>query len=302
LKVPQRYRGRELKFIEVVRATYLQEAPEIVGERVKTFVRKLAVSDDKHSNEIALEAIGKESLSKLAVLQNSSDQQVRLICARCMLSLGSDKGLETLRQIAMDADSAYRVEALEAVAASAGRDDAITIARTLLRDRNMTVVLSAYEQLRKLGDATVTQESVGRIFDLEQVAQTEHKAVFVLRSGPPRIVLLGAPLFCRDGIFVQSQDGSVVIDSRAGQGYVSVTRKHPTRPIVLGPLRSTFELSDIIKTLCEEPTRVDEGHRRGLGVSYADAIALLKQMCDKDAITAEFWARPLPEIGLAVKK
>ena len=63
------------------------------------------------------------------------------------------------------------------------------------------------------------------------------------------------------------------------------------------PLRSSFELVDIIQTLCDEPLRKDRQARIGLGVSYADMIALLKQMCDKGAVTAEFHAGPIPKIG-----
>jgi hypothetical protein len=73
-------------------------------------------------------------------------------------------------------------------------------------------------------------------------------------------------------------------------------RKHPKRPNIIVQLKSTFELDDIIQTLCEEPLRrTEEGHV-GLGVSYADMIGLLKQMCDKGAINAEFRAGPLPKI------
>jgi hypothetical protein len=39
-----------------------------------------------------------------------------------------------------------------------------------------------------------------------------------------------------------------------------------------------------------------------LGVPYSDAIALLKQMVDKNAIDAQFVAGPLPKIDLNVKK
>ena len=39
-----------------------------------------------------------------------------------------------------------------------------------------------------------------------------------------------------------------------------------------------------------------------LGVSYADAIVLLKEMCDKGAVAAEFRAGPMPNFGLNIKK
>ena len=62
-------------------------------------------------------------------------------------------------------------------------------------------------------------------------------------------------------------------------------------------LKSSFDLTDIIMTLCEEPSTKDKQERQGLGVSYSDMIALLKQMCDKGVISAEFRAGPLSKIG-----
>jgi len=294
--VPAKYRGQKQRFADIVKAIYLDYGPEITEERIKTFVRKLAVSEDKHESEIALEAIGNESLSKLSVLLNSSDEQVRLRAARCMLNLGSDRGLQALREIALDGGSAYRVEALEAITTAARRNDAAALSRKLLRDQDFDMRLAAYEQLRKLDDIAVTQRLVARSFYLEQIAQTEHQAIFVSRSGQPRIVLFGAPIRCRDNIFVQSSDGNITINAPAGQKYVSIIRKHPRRPDVILQVKSSFELVDIILTLCEEPLKKDKQARHGLGISYADMIALLKQMCDKGAAAAEFRAGPLPKI------
>ena len=302
LKVPAKYRGQKQRFISIVKVTYLAETPEITKERIRTLIRKLAVSEEKHTSEIALETIGKGSLGKLAALLNSSNEEVRLRAARCMLNLGSDRGLNTLRQIAVDKGSSYRIEALEAITTAASRNDAAAISRKLLRDSDFDIRLAAQEQLRRLDDIAITRRLVARNFYLEQITQTEHKSIFVSRSGRPRIVLFGAPIYCRDNIFVQSSDGNITINAKAGQKHVSIIRKHPKRPNIIVQLKSTFELGDIIRTLCEEPLKKTKQGQPGLGVSYADMIALLKQMCDKGAVQAEFRAGPLPEIGLIIKR
>ena len=302
LMVPAKYREQKERFIAMVTAMYLTQEPEITAERIRTFVRRLAGSEDKYASEVALEAIGNESLGKLSVLLNSSNDRVRLHAARCMLNLGSDAGLVTLRQMAMDRSSAYRLEALESITAAAARNDAAAISRKLLRDDDFHIRLAACDQLRKLDDVVITQQFVGRSFYLERIAQTEHKTVFVSRSGQPRIVLFGAPIYCHGSIFVRSADSDITINATAGQEYVTISRKHPKRPSVIARLRSSFEVGDIIQTLCEEPPKDGEQGRGGLGVSYADVIVLLKQMCDKGAVRAEFRAGPLPKIGLIVKK
>ncbi|MHC4145233.1 MAG: flagellar basal body P-ring protein FlgI [Planctomycetota bacterium] len=302
LAVPARYNDRKQRFVALVGAMYLTRGPEINSNRIAVFVRMLADSEDKYASEIALEAIGNECLDEISVLLTSPDERVRLHAARCMLNLGSDAGLMTLRRIAMDANSAYRLVALEAIAAAASRDDAAAISRMLLRDDDFGVRLAAYEQLRKLDDVAVAGEQIARRFYLERITQTEKKAIYASRSGQPRIVLFGAPISCHGNIFVGSDDGEITINAPTDAEYVTIIRKHPKRPSVITQLKSSFEVGDIVKALCEDPVKEGEQGRGGLGVSYADAIVLLKQMCDKGAVRAEFRAGPLPNFGLIVKK
>ena len=295
--VPAKYVERKQRFISIMKATYLTHSTEIINERINVYIRKLSALQDADASEIALEAIGNQSLIGLNTLLTVPNEQVRLRAARCMLNLGSDAGLMTLRQIALDVKSAYRINALESITAGARRNDAARISQRLLRDVDFSIRLAAYEQLRKLGDIAVPQELVGSNFYLEQIAQTEQKVIFVSRSGQPRIALFGAPIQCSSGIFVRSEDSSITINAPSGQSYVSIIRKHPFRPGVVAQLRSSFVLSDIIRTLCEKPKAEGEPGRGGLGVPYADVIALLKLMCDKGAVKAEFWAGTLPKIG-----
>ncbi len=302
LKVPAKYKGQTERFVSIIRAMYLNQTQELAEERITTFVRKLATSPEKDSSEIVLETIGNESLSRLAALLNSSDEEIRLRAARCMLNLGSDEGLDALVQMTQDKNSPWRVKALEAITLAGNRKDAAATARRLLRDENFDMRLAAYESLRELEDITVSQKLIARSFYLEQITQTEYKGIFVSRSGEPRIVLFGAPIYCRDNIFVESANGNITINAPAGQKYLSIMRRHPTRPDVIIQLKSSFELGDIIQTLCEEPTKRHEKGHVGLNVSYAEAIGLLKQMCDKGAIQAEFRAGPLPKINVAIKK
>jgi hypothetical protein len=302
LIVPPQYKEQKQRFISIVAAMYLTQEAKINNERIKIYVQRLSSSEDPYPSEVALEAIGNECLDELGVLLDSSDEKISFHAARCMLNLGSDAGLAALRRIAQEKGSACRIEALESIGFGAKRNDAVSISRKLLRDDDFQVRLAAYEQLRRLDDVSVTQEFIGRNFYLEQVSQTEHKAVFVSRSGQPRIVIFGAPIYCSGNIFVQSRDGDVTINAPEGQQYVNIIRKHPKRPDVIAQLRSSFELCDIIRTLCNEPAQKEDKARGGLGASYSDAAALLKKMCDMGVVDAEFHAGPMPKIGLNIKK
>jgi hypothetical protein len=302
VRIPAEYRRRKSRFVSMIPATFLEASNELTAARIRTYVDRLAGSGAKENSEVVLEAIGQESAAGLVALLNASDAEVRLRAGRCLLGLGDDRGLAPLRDMAFDAQSPYRLEALEAIMVSARREDAAAVGRRLLRDQEVRIVLAAYDQLREMGDAAVTRDIIGRSFLLEQVVQTNHKAIFVSRSGDPRVVLFGAPLRCRDNLFVETPDHAVVLDSRAGQGFVSVIRQHPTRPGVIGPIRSSPDVGDVVRTLGGEAVAGPSGQLLGAGVPYAQVIALLEQLCAKDAVAAAFWTGPLPSIDLPVKK
>lgn len=302
LVVPPKYAGSMQRFVSLLKATYMTHSQDLTAQRILTHIRKLATSKDKLLAEMALEAIGNQSLGKLSILLNSSDEAVQLHAARCMLNLGGDEGLGVVIQIAMTKSSPLRIEAMKTLTNSANRSDAAAISRRLLADSSFDVRIAAYEQLLQLEDASVTRQYIARSFYLDTIAKSQYKGIFVSRSGRPRIALLGAPIRCRDNLFVQSEDGSIVLNAPRGQRFVSIIRKQPRLGAVLGHLRSSYDLAEIIRTLCEEPSKNNDRGGGGLGVSYSEMIALVKQLSDKGAIDAEFRAGPMPKIGVNVKK
>ncbi len=302
IAVPSRYRNRKEDFIEIVKALYLEETAELIEQRIKSFVRRLAVEPSKYESEMALEAIGNRSLLKLQVLLNSSNEQAQFHAARCMLNLGSDAGFQLLRDIALSVGAANRMEALEAIACSASRNDASAVARKLLRDSSFDIRLAAYEQLRRLDDVSIAIETIGDSFHLERIAYAGTKGIFVSRSGQPRIVLFGSPIYCRENSFIQSADGTIIINAPRGQQYVSVIRKHSSNPSAVMSLNSSFKLGDIVRVLGDKRAKKGQVEPGGLGVPYSEILALLRQMCDRGAVVAEFRAGPPPKIGPIVKK
>ncbi|UCF17697.1 MAG: flagellar basal body P-ring protein FlgI, partial [Phycisphaerales bacterium] len=170
LSVPARYSRRPQMFIGMVRATYLAQEPQLDQQRIAAHVRRLVESPDKIASEVALEAIGNQCLDELGALLKSPDERVRFHAARCTLNLGGDPGLLTLREIALNKNSAFRLDALLSITVGAARNDAAAVSRLLLRDENFLIRLAAYEQLRELDDASVSQEQVAGNFYIERIA------------------------------------------------------------------------------------------------------------------------------------
>ncbi len=295
LTVPARYKGQKQKFISLLKATFLNEDKATIQQRTDRLVYELAQTSDKDSSEIALEAIGTPAAEKIASLLNSPQQEIRLRAARCLLNMGDDRGLQALRDIALDTDSPHRIMALEAIGYGARRNDASAISQRLLRDDDSNIMLAAYEQLLRLDDIAVSRDIIARSIYLDRISSAGHQAIFVSRSGLPRIVIFGAPIYCRPDTFIRYEDGSITIDAPLASGGVRLILKIPNIPPIT--VECSYKLSDIIVTLCEEATVKDSsGRKPGLNVPYCDMTAIIRQMCEKGALLAEFKAGPLPKI------
>jgi len=302
LRIPTKYLEAKGRFIQLVRATYIVESPELTEKRIMTHIEKLAGSKDKNASEIALEAIGNAAMPKLAALLNSSDPEVRLRAARCMFNLGDQKGRESLWGIATDKKSSYRLEAVDALVNTSAGQDVTSMLQSLLRDEDLSIRLIAYENLVRLKDVTVSRKLIANSFYLDQITQTGKPAILVSRRNQPRVALLGAPVYCRSNVFVETPDGAITINVPAGEKYATIIRKHPRRPDTIIQLKSSLDLADVIETLCREPLTPTAQGGPGLGVPYSTLVGLLNKMVDSGAIQAEFYAGPLPKTLPNIKK
>lgn len=303
IKIPDKFKSRKISFLEMVKLLYITNNSQLQQARIDSLVRRLAESEDKIISELALTAIGKGALDELAPLLDHPDQRIRLHTARCMLEIGDDRALGPLRKITIDRNSPYRIDAIKALGASAKRNDAIPILNRQLKDNDFDVRYAAYEQLRKLADISISQTIVAGNFFVDNVTAGGRKIIFVSRTDVPRIVLFGGPIYCKDDVFIESSDKNIIINAKPGEKFVSVMRKHPTQPKLIGPMAAGFELTDIIRVLCEVlPVKDQPQLRPGLGVSYSDLITLLSQMCQIGAINAEFRAGPLSTAGAILEK
>ncbi len=303
IKIPDKFKNRKVRFLEMVKLLYITDNSQLQQARIDSLVRRLAESKDKIISELALTAIGKGALDELAQLLDHPDQRIRLHSARCMLNIGDDRALRPLRKIIIDRNSPYRIDAIKALGTSARRNDALPILNRQLRDDDFDVRFAAYEQLRKLSDISISQTIVAGNFFVDNVATGGQKIIFVSRTDIPRIVLFGGPIYCENDIFIESSDKSIIINAKPGEKFVSVMRKHPTQPRLMGPMAAGYEVTDIIRVLCEGlPAKDQPQLRPGLGVPYSDLIALLRHMCQSGAVNAEFRAGSLSTAGVFLEK
>jgi len=294
LYFPARYKNDKIRFIRMVNTIVMGTADSIRQAHIASAIQKFTQDADKNEAEVILEAIGKPALNDLEPLLSHSDADVRFHAARCMLNIGSRKSIQYLRSVVMDAGNPYRLQAIRCIGRSADDRDAKPLLMTALADENVDIRLAAYEMLVELDSPLISRKVIGGgNFSVDSIVCGGPKLVYVYQQDKPRIVLFGSPIECSRNLFVQSDDGSVTLNALPDDKHVSVSRKHPNRPRVIGPIKSSFELSLLLQTLGEMPEVSHRtGLRPGLALPYAEIVPLLNKMCAQKAAPASFIAGP----------
>ena len=291
LSVPDEFKNRKTRFIELVKSLYVTTAAASEDEHINSLVESLRTSTNKAKYETALEAIGKNVIARLLPLIDSADNQTKFSAARCLLAIGEDQGLKTLREYAQDSSSSFQIAAIQAIGDYAVKGDVIALMSRIIRENKFDVRYNAYKYLQKYGDTSIIHAVVAEDFYIDQVVTTGPKTIYASRTRQAGIVLFGAPIKCQKDIYVESDDGQIIINSLPNEDRVSIMRKHPITKELMGPLKCSTMVADVIKVLGEEPSSdKKEKKRLGLGVSYSDIAALLKKMVDKGAVDADFVA------------
>ncbi len=302
LSLPQDFQDRKIRFIELVRTLYVARNAASQAKQISQLVEKLQTEPAKWKYETGLEAIGKPAISSLLPLLESADIQTRFIAARCLFNIGDDRALKYLRDFAQDSSSPVRIAAIVAIGETAEKQNVISIMNRLISDDDFNTRFAAYKYLAEFKDPSVIQTAVAKDFYVDQVIQLSPKTIYVSRTDEPRIVLLGAPIDCEQNIFIEDDDSQVIINALPDEKRVSVMRKHPITGELMGPLKTTYRLVDVIRALGAEPAPDNDKERVGLGLPYSQIIELLKKMCEKGAIKAEFVPGPLTPLAQPPKK
>lgn len=295
LSFPPRYRNEKLRFLEIVKSLLITDSDELRLGHITSAIERLINETDKVEPEIVLEGIGKPSLDHLLPLLTHPDESVRFHAARCMLNIGSNEAINCLRSMILNPDSTYRIDAIRAIGLALNNRDAKPLLMAALADDDLQLRVAAYEVLAQMDSPMIMRRIVGGgNFIVDSVVCGGPKLIYVYQQDTPRIALFGSPIQCSPNLFVQSDDGIVTINALAGDKYLSVSRKHPQRPRVIGPIKSSFDLGILLQTLGEMP-EINErtGLRPGLAIAYADIVPLLKKMCEQNALSAAFVTGPM---------
>jgi flagellar basal body P-ring protein FlgI len=299
LTIPPRYHYNKQRFLMMIRRLYIDNEPALREQRIAMLIEQLRTEADKTPIEAALEAFGKPALDHLRELLDDEDAAVRFHAARCSSNLGYSAALSVLRDFVFDSQSPYRIEAIRTIGRNARLNDAEPIFLLVLaQEKDTAIRVAAYEAALAAKSSIVTRIAVAGTFFVDLVNCSGEKLIYAKQQNQPGFVIFGTPIRCNENIFLQSDDGQITINARPGDRFISISRTHPKRPRLIGPLSAGFEVSQLIRAMAESPEqKKGSATLPGLALSYTQIIEILEKMCTSDQISARFEKGPMTTVG-----
>jgi hypothetical protein len=303
LKIPPRYRDQKERFLQLVQKLYLQNEGPAVERYIESLLEKLKKDANKLDAEIGLEAAGKRVLPRLSEFLDSPDEALRFHAARCMLNLGDEQALPVMEAFCKDTAGRYCLAAIETVGLTVRPRKSEPILLRAVASDLAEVRLAAYRQLDRIQSSAITRNLVADSFVVDKVFCGGRPLIYVFRSEAPKIVLFGSPIYCKPDVFLQSEETGVLLNAKPEDKLLAVSRRHPSRPRLIGPIFSSRELSALIRTLGENADTFDNPRKQpGLAIPYQDIILLLKQLAEQGIVDADFQAGPMTQAGSFLQK
>lgn len=299
--IPARYRRERQRFLNMILSLYLSEDETLRAKRIDELCQQLEQLKDAEKAEIALEAIGRPAVPKLyTLIEDNKPEETRFRAARCLLNVGEPRAVQALSIITEATNSPFRIQAIQALASGKVKDVEPILIR-LVDDPNFEVRMAAYERLVGHDSVVISRIPIGSDFFIDLVHSKGEKVIFAYRKDNAGIVLFGSPIEAAKDIFVDMKQ--IMINSRPEENHVMLSRRHPNKPKLVGPIRCSFRVEDIIRTLAQSP-EVDKRKITwpGLGISYSEVLSVLDYMCKREIIPARFVLGPLTDAGAFLEK
>lgn len=290
LTIPREYAADPKHFLAVVRHLYLPKQPGFAALRARQLAEEI-VQDGALYEDIALawEGMGRTVLPTVRKLYSHPSKEVRYYAALAGLRLKDSMAVEPVADHAGDPHSAHRFEAIRALGKARDLPQAARPLRALLDDEEPAVRVAACEALLDRPDSTIASQMIGGDnFVLDVVPSTGEDLVYVKRSAARRIVVFGQNLRLQPPLFYAHPSGELALNAYAGDAAVTVVRKSSRPGCSFPTAEADFDLVKLIRLLGSDPPRRSTGTVSGLSVDYTLLVHLLHELCNTQALNAQF--------------
>jgi flagellar basal body P-ring protein FlgI len=291
LRIPQDYRGREGRFLELLMHLPLNNSQAEQQARGKILAAELSQPEAPHREiALALEGLGKPAVDLVRPLYANNNRQVSFAAATVGLRLGDSAAADAMIRHAKDRRSPFRYQAIRELGESQMPGRVTPTLRELLDGTDTELRILAYEALRLVDRHSITSGVVGEKpenFILELVPSSGTPLIYVRRTKAPRIALIGGDrMACKPPLLYADASSPITLTAKGNEKRISIIRKDPARN--LGPYYVSLSLPVLIKFMGSDLRTDLDGKLEGLGLSYSHVLAVLYRLCENESIGADF--------------
>jgi len=303
LTVPEEYRFREKRFLDLVLHTTLNGNAAFLQRRAKELTEEIAHPQAPYEDiSLAWEAIGRTVVPVIRPLYSHSIVATSYYTARAGLRLGDTDAVAVVARHALTQKDPFRLVATDELGAAqrtvAGSDALIK----LVADPDNRVRVAAYKGLLFQRNPIIHPGRVGSANFVVDVVECEGSPlVHVAATEEQRIALIGRP--CKLRAPVSYHDDEVTIAADAKDKEVRIVRTNLRTKSTSPVLNCTFSLPEFVRFLGADPRPDHDGNVRGLGLDYSAVVRILYDLNKQGALPATFIIeRPLVSGELTDKK
>ncbi len=210
ITVPPSFRNSTDEFVERLMHTPIQRVQlESYSQALARWVRENP--GDAQAVSWCWVGVGERALPFVQELYSFPEMVPRLAALKAGAKLNDSLAISYLEELALDDDSALRLEAVELLGEMASNVRISTTLRELLDDESRDVRIAAYESLRRQRDPLVRRSYLGAdaAFSLYTVPSAS-PMVYVTQQDRPEIAVFGDGIELRRPILISTWEGRLI--------------------------------------------------------------------------------------------
>ncbi len=299
LRIPRPWRKDYAHFLDLVMHVYLPGGPAEEEMHAKQLAEAILQPTARHEDiSLVWEAMGRQVLPVLQPLYTSPNQAAAYYACRAGLRLEDALALDGMISFAQEVNSPHQISAIGELGRARWSVRPVHALRAMLSSANELVRVAAYEALLDHGPTSAIQRvRIADQFYLDVVDTDRHYAVYVTRTGQPKIALFGRNIPVLRPLFYCPPDELVTINASQAERQVQVYRKVPRTGQMSGTLRVEPQADALVRKLGSVPERNVDGSIEGLGLTYSQVVGVLHGLCRQKHLPAEFVLQRTPELA-----
>lgn len=294
LNIPRDMMHDKRLFLERLLYTPLNSSPQYAETRLDELIAALK-SGEGNPNGIglALEALGKPVIPKVAELLDSSSRDTHYYAARTLLRLGEREGAIGVGEHAADEENKYQIEAIREL----GRADRVYAAgeqlRRLLDSNNSTARIAAYKALRVRPHPAIKSYVLDRDSMILDVIDCRGRdLIYAQQANAPRLAIFGKRMIARPpaifpGVRKDGRTTATQLSANQGDRDLTLVYRNKRTGATSPPLKAPLGVPELVTFLGAAPQKSDSNTVRGFAIPYSEILDILSAFCETESIRAE---------------